>query len=145
MAVCSPLVIVAAIPALFVWWKIRLTYMSTGRELKRLEANARSPLLSILLEALQGSALIHAHRLRPYFIQRYEAATTEHTTMALHLYLILPWLTFMLDMLGSLMLLAVLISSLAGIGSPVMTGDAMACDACSMSAWNKLSSDDMWK
>ena len=123
---CAPLVLGVAIPSTYLFWQIRKVYMGASREIKRMEASSRSPVLSLLVEAVTGSALISAHRLRKHFVAAYYDAASTNTTLALHLYLLLPWLTFMLDLLGTLVLIACVLSTLVGIGSPMMTG-AIRC------------------
>eukprot|EP00656_Telonema_subtile_P050414 TRINITY_DN6519_c0_g2_i1.p1 TRINITY_DN6519_c0_g2~~TRINITY_DN6519_c0_g2_i1.p1 ORF type:complete len:403 (+),score=90.39 TRINITY_DN6519_c0_g2_i1:507-1715(+) len=100
--------------------------MDCSRQLKRLEASSRAPVLSLLLEALRGAHTIAAHELESHFVEEFDRTAALNATNALHLYMLLPWLTFVLDCMGTSVLLACVLSTLAGIGSPMMTGLALA-------------------
>lgn len=90
--------------------RVRRYYMATSRELKRLEAVSRSPLLAALSEAMEGITTIRALHLEKTFEQRFAQRLEENATLFWHSFMLLPWLITRIDFLGAVFVLATAIS-----------------------------------
>eukprot|EP00445_Apocalathium_hangoei_P022043 CAMPEP_0203899804 /NCGR_PEP_ID=MMETSP0359-20131031/42153_1 /ASSEMBLY_ACC=CAM_ASM_000338 /TAXON_ID=268821 /ORGANISM="Scrippsiella Hangoei, Strain SHTV-5" /LENGTH=1320 /DNA_ID=CAMNT_0050823127 /DNA_START=104 /DNA_END=4066 /DNA_ORIENTATION=- len=90
--------------------RIRACYMASSRELKRLEAVSRSPLLATLSEALEGLTSIRAMRLKRSFEHRFTKQAEENGTLFWHSFVLLPWMINLVDGVGSIFVLATALS-----------------------------------
>ena len=87
-----------AIPPLmwyFIW--VRRIYVTTTRELKRLEGLARSPIYAMLGEALGGVATIRANNAVNYFRQKFEDVHNRHTRAFFSFIASSRWVGFRMD------------------------------------------------
>ena len=62
ISIANPLYLIVAALSGFVYYKLVGLYMSSSRELKRLEANTRAPLISHFQETISGMYVIRAFR-----------------------------------------------------------------------------------
>jgi len=117
-----------AVPVLFVmpicgygFIRMRGYYMATSRELKRLEATARSPLLAGLAEAMEGITTIRMQRLEPSFQRRFLKLAEKNGTLFFHSWIMIPWLVVRADGIGSIFVLATAVSLafMRGATSPI--------------------------
>jgi len=100
--------------------KIRARYMASSRELKRLEAVSKSPVLASLSEAMEGASTIRAHRLEAAFERQFAKLAEQNSTLYWHSFMLLPWMISRVDFLGSVCILATALSlTLLGGGSTV--------------------------
>ncbi|KAI9504890.1 P-loop containing nucleoside triphosphate hydrolase protein [Coemansia spiralis] len=65
----TPMFIFIALAILIVYMAIAHYYLNTSRELKRLESNSMSPLLSLFSELIQGVSTIRAFGAKHYYIK----------------------------------------------------------------------------
>lgn len=79
----------------FIW--VRRIYVTTSRELKRLEGLARSPMFSMLGEALGGVATIRANGAIGYFRTKFESAHNAHTRAFFSFIASSRWVGFRMD------------------------------------------------
>ena len=88
----------AAIPLLG-WYfiKIRRTFVTSTRELKRLEGLARSPIFAMLSEALGGVATIRANGSMQYFKEKFEKVHDGHTRAFFAFMSASRWVGFRMD------------------------------------------------
>jgi len=106
----APLVLVVMPACALAFVKVRSYYMATSRELKRLEAVSRSPLMQMLSEAMEGIATIRAQRLEPVFQRRLQRLAERNGTLFWHSFAMLPWMISRVDGLGSVFVLATAVS-----------------------------------
>ena len=93
----NPWALLAAVPVVifFVW--LRRYFIYTGREVKRLEAQNRSPLYSAFSETVAGVATIRAYGRCEYVMEKYKASQDDHTS-AFYLFLMCNrWIGLRLD------------------------------------------------
>jgi ATP-binding cassette, subfamily C (CFTR/MRP), member 1 len=60
ISIATPIYLVVAAISLFVYYKLIGLYMNSSREIKRLEANTRAPLINHISETINGTYVIRA-------------------------------------------------------------------------------------
>jgi len=97
----APITIFMILPLAAVYRKIQVYYISTSRELKRLDALSRSPLLVHLSETVAGLATVRAFRLQ----DRFTATNFNHLDYSNRAYFPIVstnrWLSIRLEVLGT--------------------------------------------
>ncbi|KAF7590610.1 hypothetical protein BBP40_002605 [Aspergillus hancockii] len=118
IVVCPTLTIIAA---LLICAVIRYTkrYVTTVREIKRLEADARSTVYEQFSFSMQGLSTIHAFGRAESYTNQMHAQIDQQAKCSWHLYLLNRWLTFRINVLGTLFSLLTL---LFVVSSRSMTG-----------------------
>jgi ABC-type multidrug transport system fused ATPase/permease subunit len=66
-----PITLVIVPPMVWYFARVRSTFVSTSRELKRMEGLARSPIFAMLGESLSGIATIRSNGSLEYFQQKF--------------------------------------------------------------------------
>jgi ABC-type multidrug transport system fused ATPase/permease subunit len=111
-AVQSPWFLALALPLALVYWIIQHFYRKTSRELQRIEGSTRSPFISHLSDSLCSLVTLRAFgeekRLTNQFCDRLDA----NTTALLLVQSGSRWLGVSLDLVGSLMVFASVMSAL---------------------------------
>ncbi|KAJ2615225.1 hypothetical protein EV177_001678 [Coemansia sp. RSA 1804] len=92
--------VVAFITLLFSWFGFY--YANTCRELKRLEANSMSPLLSLFSELIQGVSTIRAFGVKHLYIKEANNRLCAHLQPLGITWLLYRWIGLRCDMTGSL-------------------------------------------
>ncbi|EJW88194.1 multi drug resistance-associated protein [Wuchereria bancrofti] len=77
-------------------------YISTSRQLKRLESTARSPIYSHFQESIQGSASIRAYRCMSRFIHESQDRLDKNIVIQYHSLVANRWLAVRLELVGNL-------------------------------------------
>ncbi|KAL7532152.1 hypothetical protein ACHAWF_004026 [Thalassiosira exigua] len=103
-----PVALVAVPPLLWFFVYVRRVYVTSTRELKRLEGLARSPIFAMLSEALSGVATIRANGATDYFQTKFEALHDAHTRTVFPFIGSSRWFGFRMD---SIMYLFLVIAS----------------------------------
>ncbi|KAF7297333.1 ABC bile acid [Mycena indigotica] len=102
-------------PALFIgycYYHLAVGYLSTGRDLRRMESNSRSPIFSDFAEVLQGLVTIRAFGAEKRFLDNIHNRIDMTTKMWYTFWMTNAWLQLNFDFLGSL---AVLLAALFSI------------------------------
>ncbi|XP_068210698.1 multidrug resistance-associated protein 1-like [Palaemon carinicauda] len=115
--VSTPIVLVVVIPVAVAYYYIQKIYISTARQIKRLESLAKSPIFSYFSESLQGVSLIRAFKKQEDFIAECQkkidyAAKAFVTNLATN-----RWLLVRLECLGNLITASAAIFAVAGRGT----------------------------
>ena len=92
-----PYTLVAIPPLMWYFLWVRKIYVTTTRELKRLEGLARSPIYAMLGEALGGVATIRANNAVDYFRQKFEDVHNRHTRAFFSFIASSRWVGFRMD------------------------------------------------
>jgi ATP-binding cassette subfamily C (CFTR/MRP) protein 4 len=77
--ITMPFTLVAFPPLMWYFLSVRRIFVTSTRELKRLEGLARSPIFAMISESLGGIATIRANNSLDYFQKRFENAHDSHT------------------------------------------------------------------
>ncbi|XP_066267631.1 ATP-binding cassette sub-family C member 4-like [Branchiostoma lanceolatum] len=105
--VINPWVFIPTLPLLLLFMYIRKYYLSTSRDIKRLEGTTRSPVFSHLSATLQGLWTIRAFGAQESFQQEFDAHQDLHSE-AWFLYISCGrWMAVRVDILVSLFITAV--------------------------------------
>jgi ABC-type multidrug transport system fused ATPase/permease subunit len=78
-SIVLPFILVALPPLVWYFMVLRLTFVKTTRELKRLEGIAWSPIFAMMSESLQGMSTVRANNYSEYFRTRLEELHDAHT------------------------------------------------------------------
>jgi len=106
-----PFALLALPPLIWYFVSVRRIFVSSTRELKRLEGLARSPIFAMLSEALSGIATIRANDSKNYFLHKFHAAHDAHTRAFFSFIAASRWVGFRMDVI--MFLLMVLVSFLS--------------------------------
>lgn len=107
-----PVVLVAFPPIIYYFVSVQQTFLSTSRELKRMEGVARSPIFALLSESLTGIATIRTNNAQKYFLEKFEEKLNNHTRAFWCFIASSRWLGFRMDFMMLALLTA---ASFAGV------------------------------
>jgi ATP-binding cassette subfamily C (CFTR/MRP) protein 1 len=103
----TPFMLFVLGPAMLVFYRYQRYFRQTSRELKRLDAMSRSPMYSLFTEVLNGLITIRAYRQQSAFVERFFALADQQSRNFFVFYFSNRWLAIRLDLLSSLILMAV--------------------------------------
>lgn len=109
--VVLPFALIALPPLIYYFVRVRKIFVTSTRELKRLEGLARSPMFAMLSEALSGVATIRANNASMFFAKKFREAHDTHTRAFFSFIACSRWVGFRMDSL--MFLLMSLVSFLA--------------------------------
>jgi ATP-binding cassette subfamily C (CFTR/MRP) protein 4 len=102
-----PFTLIAFPPLIWYFWSVRRIFVTSTRELKRLEGLARSPIFAMLSESLGGVATIRSNDAVQYFKAKFEKAHDTHTRAFFAFIASSRWVGFRMDAIMYLFLLVV--------------------------------------
>ena len=88
------------------YYHTQLRYRATTRELKRLDALARSPLVAHMNETMAGVVTVRAFRATPQFVVQNDLLLDTHVSSLYGLVLIQRWLAIRLESVGNAIILS---------------------------------------
>ncbi|CAL8111764.1 unnamed protein product [Orchesella dallaii] len=92
---------------LFSLWKIRGFYLSSARDLKRLEALAKSPMFTHVTMTVQGLTTIRALKAESRILEQFEKIQDAHTAVYYMIFVSSRWFALWLEMMSSAFLAVV--------------------------------------
>jgi ATP-binding cassette subfamily C (CFTR/MRP) protein 4 len=103
-AICTtvvslPFALLAIPPLLYYFVQVRRVFVSSTRELKRLEGLSRSPIFAMMSESLTGVATIRANDSTSYFTKKFEGVHDNHTRAFFSFIASSRWAGFRMDSL----------------------------------------------
>ncbi|ORX39512.1 hypothetical protein BCR36DRAFT_416970 [Piromyces finnis] len=105
MLYASPILGVAVVPLLIIYYFIQLLYRHTNRELKRLDALKRSPIYNHLSETINGLSTIRSYHEQEHLIKHNQYLINENNRPT-HLILTAErWMKVRLELIGSFLVL----------------------------------------
>ena len=97
--VVLPITLVVFPPLIWYFIRVRRTFTTTSRELKRLEGLARGPIAAMLNESLSGISTIRANSALTYFQEKFRSAHDAHGRAFFAFIGCSRWLGFRMDAL----------------------------------------------
>uniref|UniRef100_A0A3B4U443 Multidrug resistance-associated protein 4 n=1 Tax=Seriola dumerili TaxID=41447 RepID=A0A3B4U443_SERDU len=97
-----PLILIPVVPLLFIFLYLRRFYLSTSRDIKRLESTTRSPVFSHLSSSLQGLWTIRAFRAEERLRKAFDAHQDLHSEAWFLFLMTSRWFALRLDSICSL-------------------------------------------
>ena len=109
--VVLPVALLTIPPLVWYFLSVRRVFVTSSRELKRLEGQARSPIFAMLSESLSGISTIRANGTQDFFQKKFEEAHDGHTRAFFSFIASSRWVGFRMDSL--MFLLMAMVSFLA--------------------------------
>ncbi|GJP66070.1 hypothetical protein CLOP_g22972 [Closterium sp. NIES-67] len=122
-------VLFAIVPLAYFYFSYQEYYLTTSRELSRLDGITKSPIIEHFSESLAGAAVIRAFAQEPRFARNSAARVDANTRVAWCSRAAVEWLGFRLELLGSLLLCfsALMLTLLpASVVSPGLAGMSLS-------------------
>ncbi|KAF3923710.1 hypothetical protein ABW20_dc0104162 [Dactylellina cionopaga] len=120
----TPAFIALIVPLLMLYFYIQRYYLSTSRELKRLDSTSRSPVFAHFQESLGGLATIRAYQQQDRFWHENEMLVDGNLRAYFPSISANRWLAVRLEFLGSLIILGAAVFAVVAVagGSPLSAG-----------------------
>ncbi|KAJ3937406.1 MAG: hypothetical protein NXY57DRAFT_981367 [Lentinula lateritia] len=115
IAVIFPFFLLPATILGFIYRELSIGYLNTGRDLRRMESNSRSPIFSDFSELLEGIVTVRAFSAEKRFLDNIHTKIDFTTRMWYGFWMTNRWLLLSFDLLGGF---AVLITALFSISRP---------------------------
>jgi ATP-binding cassette subfamily C (CFTR/MRP) protein 1 len=96
----TPYVLLALIPLGILYYFIKRYYISTSRQLRRIQSNARSPVIGHFSETLSGTSSIRAYGMTKTFIEEFNLRVDTHHNTIYASVVANQWLITRLEFLG---------------------------------------------
>ncbi|KAE9546963.1 hypothetical protein FO519_009825, partial [Halicephalobus sp. NKZ332] len=110
--IVTPWILAPLVPILYSYFQLLRFYVSTSRQLKRLESAARSPIYSHFQESIQGATSIRAYRCTDHFFLESQKKVNYNLKFDYPTIMANRWLAVRLEFIGNLI---VLFSALLGV------------------------------
>uniref|UniRef100_A0A7S2L9K9 ATP-dependent transporter ycf16 n=1 Tax=Leptocylindrus danicus TaxID=163516 RepID=A0A7S2L9K9_9STRA len=94
-----PFILLSVPPLLLCFGRMRSTFLSASREIKRLESVARSPIFAMLGESLGGISTIRPNNSVKFFHLKFKELHDNHTRAFFSFIAVSRWLGFRLDLI----------------------------------------------
>ncbi|KAF7307832.1 ABC bile acid [Mycena kentingensis (nom. inval.)] len=104
---------ISAVVIGYCYYTLAVAYLNTGRDLRRMESNSRSPIFSDLAEVLHGIVTIRAFTGEKRFLENMHAQIDRTTKLWYMFWMTNQWLLLNYDFLGSLAVLLTTLFSVA--------------------------------
>ena len=117
IAVVAPWFLAPAVPLVILYIFATRFYRYSARELRRLEAISRSPLFNHLGETLNGLATIRAFGAQNRFMAENRRRVSDNGRNQYHAIATSRWLTFRLEAISAMLILATMLFAVLGSGS----------------------------
>ena len=107
VVICTtiPWFIAIIIPIAFLYYMVQRFYVSSSRQLRRIESSTRSPIYSWFGEAVSGVTTVKAYKLEAEFCQQMAGKVDSNGASMVPNYMANRWLSIRLEMLGNLIVL----------------------------------------
>ncbi|KAJ7679731.1 multidrug resistance-associated ABC transporter [Mycena rosella] len=112
----------------FVYYRLALGYLNTGRDLRRMESNSRSPIYSDFGELLEGIVTVRAFSAEHRFLDNLHTRINTATKMWYVFWMTNRWLLLNFDCLGAFAVFITALFSIAFLHNDAgLAGLAMTC------------------
>ncbi|EKM52518.1 uncharacterized protein PHACADRAFT_211766 [Phanerochaete carnosa HHB-10118-sp] len=130
-----PLFIIPASVFGYFYRRLAIGYLNTGRDLRRMESNTRSPIFANFGELLEGIVTVRAFSAEKRFLEFHTSKIDLTTKMWYSFWMTNRWLLLQFDTLGAL---AVLTTTLFALSGYVDAGLAGVCITSAMAFTNSV-------
>uniref|UniRef100_H2Z8F8 Multidrug resistance-associated protein 1 n=1 Tax=Ciona savignyi TaxID=51511 RepID=H2Z8F8_CIOSA len=113
----TPIFSAIVVPLLLLYYFVQRFYVSTSRQLKRLESISRSPIYSHFSETITGASTIRAYGLQNSFIKQSENLVDVNQMAYFPNIVSNRWLALRLELVGNFIVLFAAIFAVAGKGT----------------------------
>ncbi|KAJ8030792.1 hypothetical protein HOLleu_27302 [Holothuria leucospilota] len=103
----NPIVIAFSFPLIILFGFVRVYFLATSRDVKRIEGVCRSPIFSHLSSTLQGLTTVRAFRAQDRFVDKFDMYQDIHTESWFAFLVTVRWFGIMLDWLTAAFLIVV--------------------------------------
>ncbi|KAJ8331738.1 hypothetical protein QVD99_001987 [Batrachochytrium dendrobatidis] len=117
----TPMFAIVFVPVICMYYLIQLVYRSSSRELKRLDALARSPMYAQIGETLNGIATIRAYREQDRFIKRNYFLFDQNTAPYYLMMSAGRWMSVRFEFFGALLVFSAASFGLISRANPSFT------------------------
>ncbi|TFK50258.1 P-loop containing nucleoside triphosphate hydrolase protein [Heliocybe sulcata] len=135
VTVFFPVFLIPAALLGFIYFHLAVGYLNTGRDLRRMESNSRSPIFSGFQELLQGIVTVRAFSAERRFLQEFLEKMDLTTKMWYAFWMTNRWLSFNFDLLGAS---AVFVTTLLSLTQYVSAGVAGLCITSAMTFSDRI-------
>jgi len=102
----SPEFLIAVVPILLIFYGIKVFYIQTSRQIKRLESGSNSPIYAHLNETVRGVSSIKAFGEVPRFISEFEVLTASNLQYSYYSVMCGRWLNLRTELVAQVLVLA---------------------------------------
>ena len=95
--IALPFTLIVVPPLCYVFFRVRRVFVTTSRELKRLEGLARSPIYAMMSETLSGTATIRANDATNFIRRKFENYHDAHSRAFFGFLASSRWVGFRMD------------------------------------------------
>jgi len=99
--VVLPMVLLAVVPILYIYYRLQSSYRRVAREIKRLDSVARSPRYAHFKESLQGLAVIRAYNKSEWSMNQFYDKLTYSAEMFHTHFMVNRWFSTRLPLIGA--------------------------------------------
>ncbi|KIM37758.1 hypothetical protein M413DRAFT_448273 [Hebeloma cylindrosporum] len=117
VAVVFPYFLIPAIFIGFAYRQLAIGYLNTGRDLRRMESNTRSPIFSDFGELLDGIVTVRAFSAEKRFLDNLHLKIDTTTKMWYSFWMTNRWLLLNFDALGAISVLVTMLFSIATLAN----------------------------
>jgi ABC-type multidrug transport system fused ATPase/permease subunit len=106
ISVATPLYLIVAVLSALAYYKLIGLYMNSSREIKRLEANSRAPLLGHISETISGTYVIRAFAKTEHFIEKFYNRQKSYVVCIVNQNICNRWINIVTDLFSVLTIAA---------------------------------------
>ncbi|XP_047989436.1 multidrug resistance-associated protein 1 isoform X3 [Leguminivora glycinivorella] len=114
ISVSTPIFLVVIVPVGILYYIIQRFYVSTSRQLKRLESVSRSPIYSHFGESITGATTIRAYGVTQRFVEESERGVDHNQSCYYPSCIANRWLAVRLEMIGNLIIFCAALFAVLG-------------------------------
>ncbi|KZT22415.1 P-loop containing nucleoside triphosphate hydrolase protein [Neolentinus lepideus HHB14362 ss-1] len=135
VTIIFPLFLLPAAVIGFIYFYLAIGYLNTGRDLRRIESNSRSPIFSGFQELLEGVVVVRAFSVEKKLLQEFFEKIDLNSNMSYMFWMTNRWLSFNFDLLGAS---AVFATTLLSLTQYVSAGVAGLCITSAMTFSDRI-------
>ncbi|KAK8748976.1 hypothetical protein OTU49_015623, partial [Cherax quadricarinatus] len=112
----TPIFVVVMVPTIIIYYLVQVLYVTTSRQLKRIESVSRSPIYSHFQESIQGASTIRAYSKEQEFILESEKKVDLNQVCYFPSVMANRWLAVRLETIGNILTFSAALFAVMGRG-----------------------------